>query len=66
MKLLVGKAFPDLEDKVRECMALTLFMGQVENPQEVFSVRQKQPTMLTEAVSATIEMESYLNQGPVM
>ena len=60
LKLLADKAFPDLEDKAREYMSLTQFMGQLENPQVAFSVRQKRPTTLIEAVSATIEMESYL------
>ena len=60
MKLLADKAFPDLEDKAREYMALTQFMGQVDNPHVAFSVRQKQPTALIETVSATIEMQSYL------
>jgi len=45
-------------------MALTQFMGQVDNPQVAFSVRQKRPTTLIEAVSATIEMESYLRPKP--
>ena len=64
LKLLADKAFPDLEDEAREYMALTQFLGQVENPQVAFSVRQKQPTTLIEAVSATIEMESYLKPKP--
>lgn len=41
-------------------MALTQYIGQVENPQVAFSIRQQRPTSLIEAVSATIEMESYL------
>ena len=45
-------------------MALTQFMGQVNNPQVAFSVRQKRPTTLIEVVSATIEMESYLKPKP--
>ena len=64
MKLLADKAFPDLENKAREYMALSQFLGQLENPQVAFSVRQKQPTTLIEAVSATIEMESYLKPRP--
>ena len=64
LKLLADKAFPNLEDKAREYMALTQFMGQVDNPQVAFSVRQKQPTTLIEAVSATIEMESYVKPKP--
>ena len=60
LKLLADKALPDLEDKARKYMSLTQFMGQLENPQVAFSVRQKRPATLIEAVSATIEMESYL------
>ena len=41
-------------------MALSQFLGQLENPQVAFSVQQKRPTTLIEAVGATIEMESYL------
>ena len=64
LKLLADKAFPDLEDKARECMALTQYLGQLDNPQVAFSVRQKRPATLIEAVSATIEMESYLKPKP--
>ena len=32
LKLLADKAFLDLEDKAREYMSLTQFMGQLENP----------------------------------
>lgn len=64
LKLLVEKAFLDLEDKARERMALTRFMEQLENPQVAFSVRQKQPSTLVEAISAIIEMESYLKPRP--
>ena len=53
-----------MEDKARECLALK-HLGQIENPQVAFSVRQRQPiTSLVEAVSATIEMESYLQPKP--
>ena len=64
LKLLADKAFPELENKAREYLALTQFTGQVDNPQVAFSVRQKRPTTLIEAVSATIEMESYLKPKP--
>ena len=64
LKLLADKAFPDLEDKAREFMALTQFLGQVDNPQVAFSVRQKRPSTLIEAVSATIEMETYVKPRP--
>ena len=60
VKLLSDKAYPDLEDKARECLALNHYLGQIDQPQVAFSVRQRQPHTLVEAVSATIEMESYL------
>ena len=64
IKLLTDKAYPDLENKARECLTLNHYLGQIENPQVAFSVRQRQPTSLVEAVSATIEMESYLQPRP--
>ena len=59
-------------------MALTQFMGQVDNPQVAFWDHKnglnkqqeqllallKRPTTLIEVVSATIEMESYLKPKP--
>ena len=43
-------------------MALTRYLSQIDNVQEAFSVKQQKPTTLDAAVSATLEMESYL--GP--
>ena len=64
VKLLCDKAYPDLEEKARECLALNHYLGQIDNPQIAFSVRQRQPKTLMEAVSGTIEMESYLQPKP--
>ena len=64
MKLLCDKAYPDLEEKARECLTLNHYLGQIDNPQIAFSVRQRQPKTLMEAVSGTIEMESYLQPKP--
>ena len=64
VKLLCDKAYPDLEEKARECLALNHYLGQIDNPQIAFSVRQRQPKTLVEAVSGTIEMESYLQPKP--
>ena len=64
MKLLCDKAYPDLEEMARECLALNHYLGQLDNPQIAFSVRQRQPKTLVEAVSGTIEMESYLQPKP--
>ena len=64
IRLLIDKTYPDLEDKARECLALNHYLGQIENSQVAFSVRQRQPTSLVEAVSSTIKMESYLQPKP--
>ena len=61
LKTLVDKAWPALQDEARECLALNHYLAQIDNPQIAFSVKQKRPTTLTAAVSATLEMESYLN-----
>ena len=37
------------------------YFAQIDNPQIAFSVKQKRPTTVTRAVSAILEMESYLN-----
>jgi hypothetical protein len=64
VKLLCDKAYPDLEEKAKECLALNHYLDQIENPQVAFSVRQRQSKTLMEAVSGTIEMESYLQPKP--
>ena len=64
MKLLLDKAYPDLDEKAGECIALNHYLSQIDNPQIALMVRQKQPKTLVEAVSGTIEMESYLQPKP--
>ena len=51
------KAYPELAENARERLALNQFLEQIENPQVAFSVKQKQPRNVEEAV---IELESYL------
>ena len=62
LKILVDKAYPDLEPAARVQMALTHYLAQIDNTQVSFSVKQRKPTTLDDAVTATLEMESYL--GP--
>ena len=38
VKLLCDKAYPDLEEKARECLALNHYLSQIDNPQVAFSV----------------------------
>ena len=60
LKQLADHAFPDLEDKARERLALNVYLQNLEHPQVAFSVRQKCPETLDAAVSATLEIETYL------
>ena len=63
LRVLSEKAYPQLQSQARECLALTVFLKQISNPQVAFAVRQKQPGNLDEAVTATLEMESYVDQS---
>ena len=60
LKVLANKAFPRLQDDAKEQLALSRYLGQLTNHQIAFNVRQKRPQTLDEAVSATLELESYL------
>ena len=60
LKQLADHAFPDLEDKARERLALNVYLQNLEHPQVAFSVKQKCPETLDAAVSATLEIETYL------
>ncbi|KAL5494125.1 hypothetical protein EMCRGX_G015402 [Ephydatia muelleri] len=60
LKVLADKAYSDLEEKARERLALTQYLAHIENPQIAFGVRQKRPETVDAAVTATIELESYL------
>ena len=66
LKLLVDRAYPDLEDKAREQLALNHYLSQLSDQQVAFSVKQKRPATLDDAASATMEMESYLLTGKAM
>lgn len=43
-------------------MAINSYLQQLDHPQVAFGVKQKRPKSMDEAVSATLEMESYLTQ----
>jgi len=60
LQLLVEKAFPQLQAEAREQMALTHYLSQIDNIQLAFSVKQQKPRNLDAAVTATLEMESFL------
>ena len=62
LKLITERAYPDLEAAAREQIALTQYLSSISSPQLAFSVRQKRPKSVEEAVTTTMEMESYM--GP--
>lgn len=60
LRALADKAYDDLEDKARERLALNAYLDQLDNPHVAFGVKQKAPKNLEDAVTATLELESYL------
>ena len=60
MLLLASKAFPTLQDEAREELALSRYLDQLSDPQVSFGVKQRRPKTIHEAVSSTIELQSYL------
>ena len=63
MLTLAERAYPDLQAEAQEQLALNRFLALLDNPQVAFSVRQKAPKTIEDAVTATLEMESYLPRG---
>ena len=60
LRVLADKAYLDLEANAMESLALITYLGQIENAQVTFVVKQKTLETLHEAVTATVELESYL------
>ena len=60
LKRLVERAYPELPDNAREQIALANYLGQLDQPQLSFSVKQRRPKSVDEAVRTTLEMASYL------
>ena len=65
LRSLADKAYPDLQEEARKRLSINAYLSQLPQPQISFSVRQKQPPTLDDAVAATLEMESYLSPQPV-
>ena len=59
LKILCDKSFPDLQEEAREQLSLQKYLEQLDQPQVSFTVNQRVPKSLDEAVTATLEMESY-------
>ena len=63
LRKLVSQAYPELGEDAKEQLALHNFLDQLQDPLVAFNVKQKTPTTLDEAVSATLLMETYRGQG---
>jgi len=59
LKTLVERAFPTLQAKAKETLALNQYLSQIHNQQLAVGVKQRHLRNLVEAISFTIEMESY-------
>eukprot|EP00731_Ephydatia_muelleri_P000931 Em0001g931a len=57
-----NKAFPAIDEKAKDLLSLERYLSELDNPKVAFAVRQRQPKTLDDAVSCTMEMESYLHQ----
>ena len=60
---LVDKAFPALQSEAKEQLALSRYLDQLTPMEVSFGVKQRRPTTVNEAVSSTIELESYLSKA---
>lgn len=58
LRTLVDKAYSDLSDEAREKLALHNYLQQLDDITG-FAVKQKKPATLHDAVTATLEIESY-------
>ena len=59
LRILCNKSFPDLQEEAREQLSLQMNLEQLDQPQVAFAVKQCVHKSLDEAVTATLEMESY-------
>ena len=59
LQSLAEKAYPTLQHDARELLAINAYLQQLTHPKVAFSVKQKNPGTLDDALAATLEMESY-------
>jgi hypothetical protein len=59
LRCLADKAFPTLSEDAKEVLTLDRYLGELSDTSIALAVRQQRPETLEEAVSCTLEMESY-------
>ena len=62
LRVLADRAFPQLNTEAKQLLALQRYMGQIDNPQIAFAVKQRHPTTVEQAATISLELESFL--GP--
>ena len=60
LKSLADKAYKELGDDAKKLLALNQYLKLLTDPQIAFAVRQQKPKNLDEAVTATLEIESFI------
>ena len=65
MRILEDKAYPDLELETRERLSLNRYLEQHPDPQVAFGVKQGRPLTVQDAVTSTLQLESYKIGRPV-
>jgi len=58
--VLASRAFPDFQHEALEQLALDRYLDRLVPEQLRFSVMQRRPKTINEAISETIEIEVYL------
>ena len=57
---MIRLSYTTLTEEAGEQLANNAYLQQLTQPQVAFSVKQKRPTTLDDAVAATLKMESYM------
>ena len=64
LRKLADRAYNDLQEEAKEKLSLNRYLDQIADSQVSFGVKQSRPKTLDDAVTATLELESYKNSKP--
>ena len=57
LRVLADKMLSDIEDKAKELLTIKHFLSELTNPQVAFTVHQRQPKTLDDAMACTPVIE---------
>ena len=63
LQSLADKAFPDLDEAVKEKLSIDRFLRLLGKPDVALAVHRHRPRTLNDAVTATLEIEAFLSLG---